>query len=618
MKASLHVLIILMILFLLATGTIFAFSSPGVPPDETSPYSGMVSTSHPVASQVGADILEQGGNAIDAAVAVQFALNVVEPNMSGIGGGGFIMIYLADEEKVVVIDCREEAPAGATSNLFQDMGFWEAVASGKSIGIPGTLDGLETAVTKYGTRSLGELIEPSIKLAEDGVIVNSYLASAIWGARGKFNDAAREVFWPDGERLVEGDLLVQENLAKTFRLIRDQGTEVFYGHDQLRKLSNSNASDIAISNAFNRFGEPEVGAAIAATAIEFDGIMDVKDLPTYRSVMRDPVWGNYRGYDVASMPSPSSGGMTMIQMLKILEGFDVAAFGQNSADTVHLMAETMRLAYADRALYMGDGDFVAMPLEGLLNDDYIEKRRALIDMDITNPDVTAGDAWAYDNEKGQPYWWRQPGQDWQPNIYKEDTNTMGVYVQPEEGSGETTHFTTRDKWGNLVSYTSTIEMSFGSGKMVPEYGFMLNNELTDFDFTPGGPNEVAPGKRPRSSMTPTIVLKDGEPVFSVGSPGGMRIITTVMQVLMNMVDHGMPVQDAINAKRMHSHSYRNIELERGFPNFFDVRADLWARGHSVSTRGVLGSVQSIAICSETGQVFGGADDRREGTVIGIE
>lgn len=586
-------------------------ASPGVPPDTPSPYTGMVSTSHPVASEVGAQVLREGGNAVDAAVAVQFALHVVEPSMSGIGGGGFMMIYLADKGETVVIDCREEAPAGATADMFEGMSFRDASRSGKAVGVPGTLDGLVTALSKYGTMSLAELIEPAIGLAEDGVIVNRPLASSIRSAMSKFNDAAKEVFAPGGIRLIEGDLLIQPDLAKTFRLIRDYGPEVFYGPHQLRVLANTSASEEALENILNIFGEPEIGRALVETVQAKDSTMTLKDLAGYKPVIREPVRGTYRGYEIASMSPPSSGGITLLQMLKILEGFDVTALGQNTGPIVYLMAETMHLAYADRGAYLADGDFVVTPYKGLLDDRYIAERRDLIDLEAANPDIEPGNPWQYE-EKGRPTWWRKPGADWQPHYLRESAEGSS-----EESSGATTHFTVRDKWGNLVSYTTTIESGFGTGMMVPGYGFMLNNELTDFDFTPGGVNEVAPGKRPRSSMTPTIVFKDGQPVFTVGSPGGSRIITTVMQVIMNMIDHGMTVQDAIDAKRMHSASYPRVDLEAEFPDYYQVRDYLLARGHTVRTRSSIGSVQSIVICLETGQIYGGADSRREGTVIGV-
>jgi len=539
----------------------------------------MVATSHPLASLVGARILSQGGNAIDAAVAIQFALNVVEPMMSGIGGGGFMMIYLAKENRVVVLDYREQAPAGAKLTMFLDAGgkplpFRTAIQTGHVVGVPGTLRGVATALENFGTMSLAQVIEPAIELAEKGIMVNKVLAQSIAASMYKFNEAAKQVFAPNGQPLPEGALLVQPDLAKTFRLIKEHGPDVFY------------------------FGE--IAQAIVEAVQARGGTMILEDLKNYEVKFRDPIRGSYRDYEIVSMPPPSSGGLTLIQMLKILEGFDIKALGHNTTQTLHLMIETMRLAYADRGKYLADSDFVKIPFNGYLNEKYVEERRALIDWQRANPDIKPGDPWFYEKSPTCPA------------SYLKDVFAM----VGENETSQTTHYTVIDKWGNLVACTTTIEDVFGSGIMVPGYGFMLNNEMTDFDFVPGGANEVQPGKRPRSSMTPTIVFKDGKPVFSVGSPGGSRIITTVMQVIMNMIDHGMSVQDAINAPRIFSSSYPTVQWEAGLPEH--VKKELELRGHKIADAPiVMGSVQSIVIDLETGKIYGGADPRREGTVIGV-
>lgn len=562
----------LLLVLVLLTGSVLA-ATPGVPPQKPSPYTGMVATAHPLASLVGARVLAQGGNAIDAAVATQFALNVVEPMMSGIGGGGFMMIYLAKEGQTVVIDCREQAPAGAKPTMFLDasgqpLPFETAVKTGHAVGVPGTLKGLVTALEKYGTKKLPELIDPAIELAEKGVIVNKPLAEGIAESMYKFNDAAKEVFAPGGQPLPEGALLVQADLAKTLRLIRERGAEVFYGGT--------------------------LGQAIVKTVEAKGGTMTLADLKGYQAKFREPVRGTYRGYEIVSMPAPSSGGLTLLQMLKILEGYDIHALGHNTTQTLHLMIEAMHLAYADRGKYLGDADFVKIPFKGYLDERYIAQRRALIDFQHANPNVKAGDPWQFEDQK--------------PVALRD--------VPPVDQPSQTTHFTVRDRWGNLVSYTTTIEDVFGSGMMVPGYGLMLNNEMTDFDFTPGGANQVLPGKRPRSSMTPTIVFKDGKPVFSVGSPGGATIITTVLQVIMNLIDHGLTVQEAIDAPRIFSSSYPNVSWEAGLPE--SVRQELTLRGHKLADAPTtIGSVQSIVIDLTTGKLYGAADARREGTVIGV-
>jgi len=564
-------------IFVLTIVATLLSSTPGVPKDVPSVYTGMVATSHPLASLVGARILQQGGNAVDAAVAIQFALNVVEPMMSGIGGGGFMMIYLAKENKVVVIDYREQAPAGAKPTMFLDsegkpLPFRTAILTGHAIGVPGTLKGMVTALEKFGTMSLAQVIEPAIELAEKGVMVNRVLAQSIKDSMYKFNEAAKQVFAPNGEPLPEGALLVQPDLAKTFKLIKDYGPDIFYKGD--------------------------IAKAIVEAVQSRGGTMTLEDLTNYEVKFREPIRGTYRGYEIVSMPPPSSGGLTLLQMLKILEAYDIRALGHNTTQTLHLMIEAMRIAYADRGKYLADADFVKIPFKGYLDDRYIEQRRSLIDFQKANPNIKPGNPWEYE----------------EANVEADLDRFAALNYESE--TSQTTHYTVRDKWGNLVACTTTIEDVFGSGLMVPGFGFMLNNEMTDFDFVPGGANEVQPGKRPRSSMTPTIVFKDGKPIFSVGSPGGARIITTVMQVIMNMIDHGMSVQEAINAPRIFSSSYPTVQWEAGIAEH--VKRELELRGHKMAENPiVMGSVQSIVIDIETGKLYGGADPRREGTVIGV-
>ncbi|KAF2958687.1 gamma-glutamyltranspeptidase [Thermotoga sp. Ku-13t] len=564
-------------IFVLAIVVTLLSFTPGVPKDVPSVYTGMVATSHPLASLVGARILQQGGNAVDAAVAIQFALNVVEPMMSGIGGGGFMMIYLSNENKVVVIDYREKAPAGAKPTMFlnaegKPLPFRAAILTGHAIGVPGTLKGMVTALEKFGTMSLAQVIEPAIELAEKGVMVNRVLAQSIKDSMYKFNEAAKQVFSPNGEPLPEGALLVQPDLAKTFKLIRDHGPDIFYKGD--------------------------IAKAIVEAVQSRGGTMTLEDLANYEVKFREPIRGTYRGYEIVSMPPPSSGGLTLLQMLKILEVYDIHALGHNTTQTLHLMIEAMRIAYADRGKYLADADFVQIPFKGYLDDRYIEQRRSLIDFQKANPNIKPGNPWEYGETDVEA-----------------DFDRFAA-LNCESETSQTTHYTVRDKWGNLVACTTTIEDVFGSGLMVPGFGFILNNEMTDFDFVPGGANEVQPGKRPRSSMTPTIVFKDGKPIFSVGSPGGARIITTVMQVIMNMIDHGMSVQEAINAPRIFSSSYPTVQWEAGIAEH--VKRELELRGHKMAENPiVMGSVQSIVIDLETGKLYGGADPRREGTVIGV-
>jgi gamma-glutamyltranspeptidase/glutathione hydrolase len=530
--------------------------------------------SHPLAAEAGAEMLRRGGNAVDAAAAVQFALNVVEPQFSGIGGGGFLMLYLASTGQTIALDGREMAPAADTPDQFlgpdgKPLPFALAHVQGTAVGVPGTLLNVATALERYGTIPLADTMQPAIDLAQNGFRINRFLASDIADAKAKLATwpATAAVFLPNGQPLAESAMLRQPDLAKTLRLIQQQGPSVLY--------------------------QGEVGQALVAAQAQRSGRIAMADLASYEVKVRDPIVGTYRGYTVMSMAPPSSGGLTMTQMLEMLEPLDLRSKGQNTPEALHPMIEAMHLAYADRGKYMGDTDFVEVPMVGLLSPEYVATRRALIDPAQANPSVQPGDPWAY--EAGAP--------------------TVYADVPGEEGT-HTTHFTIVDGAGNIVAYTTTIEQAWGTGMMVPAYGFLLNNEMTDFDFVPGGPNQVAPGKRPRSSMNPTIVFRDGQPVFALGSPGGATIITTVMQVFLNVVEHQMALQDAIDAPRIFSSSYPSVTWEEGLdPATLDALTALGHKPAAMPT--VIGSVQA-ALRGPDGEWTGGADHRREGTVIYVE
>ncbi|MCP3032295.1 gamma-glutamyltransferase [Halobacillus sp. A1] len=556
-------------------GGAFAKGGPHYSEDEVAyGEEGMVATAHPAATEIGAEVLRKGGTAMDAAVAIQLALNVAEPMMSGIGGGGFMMVYEAEEDDVSIIDSRERAPAGAEPDMFLDengevIPFSERHITGDAVGVPGTLKGLMTAYDEWGTRPFNQLINPAIKLAHKGVEVNSVLAEAIDDNQYELSrSAAKDVFLPGGEPLQEGDKLVQKDLADTFKLIRKDGLDAFYGG--------------------------EIGQALADTVQDFGGTMTSDDLENYQLTIDEPVTGTYRGYEIASMPPPSSGGLTVLQMLKMLEGFDLSEYDVKSPEKYHVMAEAMHLAYADRNAYIGDTQFVDVPMEGMLNEEYLAERASLIEMGQANENVEPGDPWEYQDGELDP----------------------AASSEDDREIGETTHFSVADKWGNHVSYTTTIEQVFGSGIMVPEYGFMLNNELTDFSAVPGGPNQVKPGKRPMSSMTPTMVFKDGEPYLSLGSPGGPTIITSVFQTLVNVIDYDMPLKDAIEEPRIYSASYPQISWEDGIPD--ETRATMEDWGHQwQSSPGEIGNVQAVRVL-EDGSYEGAADSSRAGTAIGLD
>ncbi len=581
----------------------------GIPEDGRSNgfRNGVSTAAHPLASRIGEDILRQGGNAVDAAIAIQFALNVVEPTSSGIGGGGFMMIYRAGDPNPILIDSREKAPAAATVDMFLDdqgnrlgSNFTALATSGISVGVPGTLLGLDLALAQFGSGrfTLAELIAPSVPLAE-GFNINARLASLTSSERTNVYEETRMRFrQADGSPLEEGFFLQQPDLADTFRLIMDQGVAAFYTGPMAE----------AIVEAQTRFN-PDVGSAGA-------GRMALSDLTAYLEAgadIRQPIVGDYRGYTIYGMPPPSSGGLTVMQMLDMVERFPLGDasqdFGFGNPRTLNVMVEAMRLAFADRAIWMGDDDpgFTTVPREGLLDPEYVASRSALIDPDgrLDNPE--AGDPRPFDSA-----------------FASGEGAIAAVGLGGEEGT-DTTHFTVVDGAGNAVSYTSTIEGTWGSGILVPGFGFLLNNELTDFNTTPTasedpfnpGANDVAPFKRPRSSMAPTMVFDGDQFLAGYGSPGGSSIINTVFQITLNLIDHAMTLQQAIDAPRI-SVSGPQSALLREADYGYDAINGLVELGHGEGFVFELGSVQAVVVDPATGLRYGGADDRRAGTVEGTE
>jgi gamma-glutamyltranspeptidase/glutathione hydrolase len=589
--------------------------TPGVPPkaEQKGFRNGVVAVSNPLAAEVGARVLEQGGNAVDAAVAVQFALNVVEPESSGIGGGGFMMIHLARKNETFFIDSREKAPAAATPTMFGSLSFEDASTSGISVGVPGTLRGVATALNGWGTISLAKALEPAIKLAERGFKVGPLLAADIVDTTDRgfaMTDLQPEtaaIFRPGGNPLKEGDLLVQPDLAKTLKLIARHGPDVFYKGEIAKAI-------VAAAQSRTRAGAAGLGLITEA------------DLAAYRVKIRQPIVGHYRGFTVASMPPPSSGGLTIIQMLEMLERFPMGnksqGFGFGAKNTLHVMIEAMRLAFADRAFWMGDDDFVHVPKKGLLDAAYVASRSAMINLNTVLPPTTQGNPLPFD----------------MASSLSREVRLAALASRRE--STHTTHFVVVDKHDNIVSYTTTIESLFGSGITVPGYGIVLNNELTDFNFPPTfdavkgdpGANDVAPFKRPRSSMAPVLLLKNDKPFAAMGAAGGATIINALMQITFNIVDHGMTIQQAINAPRISSRHVDAVSCETGpfFPLPFTptppfsakVLDALRAMGHDISqcsaiATGASSSAQAVVIDLQTGKQYGAADQRREGTVIGL-
>ncbi len=579
---------------------------------------GVAATSEPIAAQVGGDILRQGGNAVDAACAIAFALNVVEPQSSGIGGGGFMMIHIKKWKKTFVVDSREQAPEAASPDMFLDkdgipFSFPIRSTSGIGVGVPGMVRGIAKALDNWGTISFADALQPAIKLAEEGFRVSSRLESSIAdgldsGGRlaNEFGDEAydeaRAVFAPDGVPLEQNDLLIQPELANTFKLLADQGPDAFYTGPLADAIIDTQLNARTVSDPLD---QPKL-----------IGRMTLDDLAQYEAAIREPVEGNYRELRIVSMPPPSSGGLTVIQILKLVERFPIGdasqGYGFGSTRTLNVMMEAMRQAFADRAVWMGDDDFVDVPSDGLLDDDYIAMRSALIDPDSRQVEVLAGDPRPFDMALVSP------------------KIKIAMANLPDKEGLNTTHFTVIDKHGNIVTYTNTIESAWGTGLMVPAYGFLLNNELTDFNreptanpdpdnFNPGA-NDAAPFKRPRSSMSPTFVFRGKKPVAAYGSPGGSTIINSVVNVTMNLIDHKRNIQEAVDAPRI-SQTSANFSptWEAGFDQAVIDELIAPPFGHNLadSRLRVIGSVQAVVIGPLGKLQFGAADRRRIGGIVSV-
>lgn len=469
---------------------------------------GMVVAQDRLAAEVGREILAMGGNVVDAAVATGFALAVTHPQAGNIGGGGFMVIKLAGRDDVVAIDYREMAPAGATRDMFLgedgEVDNLRARFSHLSSGVPGSVMGLTMALEKYGTMPLKDVIAPALKLAEKGFPVSQALADALgeYGERFSRDPSTKKYFMKaDGSAYKPGETLVQKDLAATLKAISERGAKGFY--------------------------EGRVADLIAAEMEKNGGLITREDLKTYRAIERAPVKGEFRGYEIISMPPPSSGGVHLIEMLNVLEGYDLKSMGHNTADYLGLIVETMRRAYADRAEYLGDPDFVKVPVDRLLDDAYAAKLRSQIRFDHATPSENV-----------------KPG------------------LGPLEESEQTTHFSVMDKEGNAVAATTTLNFTFGNSFSVDGAGFLLNNEMDDFSSKPGSPNgfgllgsranEIEAGKRPLSSMTPTLVLKDGKAMIATGTPGGSTIINVVLQNVLNMIEFGMNPMQANAEPKVHN------------------------------------------------------------------
>lgn len=526
---------------------------------------GVISTESPAASEVGLRVLDEGGNAVDAAVAATFAMGVARPQSCGIGGGGF-MVYRGVDGEAAALDFRETAPAAITPDAFTGAGLHEEYTGHLTVGVPGTVAGMHAALERYGTVTFAEAVAPAEGLARDGVEVRPSLSEDMSANadRLKLFPASASQFLRDGkEPYPAGATLVQPELADTLALVAEGGPDAFYRGP----VADAIAADM--EDAGEVRGDR--------------GLISREDLAAYAPVWRQPLRGDYRGAEVIAMPPPTSGGVAVLEMLNILEGYDLAASGQSSADTLHLVAEAQKIAFADREEYLADPDKLEVPTAQLVSKEYAQERRE---------EIRLAEAGSYEPGALGPAG-RQagPGSDENPD-------------------SSTTHLSVIDAAGNAVSLTCTIEQSFGSAVVAPGTGILLNNELTDFS-DPGTANEPAPGKRPRSSMSPTIVVRDGQPALVVGGAGGSQIVMGSLLAVVNTVDFGLGVDEAIEAERLDAQEPPQLILEDGRVTP-DVLAELADRGHELSREGEyadLPRVQAAGVDPETGERVAATDPR---------
>jgi len=521
----------------------------------------MVASAHPIASSVGIEILKQGGNAVDAAIAMAFALSIAEPNASGIGGGGFMVIKMANQYEAVMIDYREMAPAKATPEFYykSNSSFTDLTQQDKatSIGIPGLALCAELAMEKYGSMTLEQLLAPAIKLCREGIVVSEKL-------NGMINDnyekilkypATSAIYLFESLPLEPGTILKNEDLANTFEKIANHGAKIFY--------------------------EGEIAEAIVNEIKNQGGIFELSDLKSYQAKQRNPVIGNYRGYQIISSAPPSGGGTHLIELLNIMEGFDIKAMGHNSAQFIHILTEAMKMVYADKSANAADPDFYDVPVDSFISKEYAKKQQSLINRE----------------------------------------QAMFNYSPPQltiPESNNTSHLSVVDEKGNIAALTQSINSFFGSGIVVSGTGILLNNHLSDFDNESNRPNSIGPHKRPTSSIAPTILLKDGKPFMTVGTPGGTRIISALAQIIMNVIDFHKSMDDAIEAPRVHCLN-KVLHVEDRIPE--EVIEKLKVMGHAIKIHpafdNYFGGAQGILIDPKTGTLYGGADSRRDGIAIGF-
>ena len=531
------------------------------------PDCGVVSSNHPLASQAGVEILRWGGNAVDAAVTTALTMHVVAPVWSMLGGGAFMAIYLKTQSLIVIIDAREVAPEGAkpSQDIFET-GYG-------AIGVPGCLSGCQLALQRYGTISLKDALQPAIRYAENGYEVSRRMRDILLDNIDDAADKARnfpamgEIYLKDGNIPALGEKIVCADLAKTLSKIANGGPEVYY--------------------------EGEISEAIASDIQSNGGFVTKEDLSGYRPRLRQPLAGTYRGYDIFSVPPPSAGGSTIIEALNILENFDLRDLGHNSSPSVHVICEALKYVYSENNKFVADPDYVNVPIRRIVSKDHAREIAKQIDLRKASSNVSPYGADGFDSRVSK-------SQD------AENDSIIG---------GGTAHLSVIDKERNMISVTDSINYYFGSGVVIKNTGILMNDTMRDFSPEHGRANSVEPGKRPRSWMSPTLVLKDGKPFLTLGSAGGPKIVSSVLQVLINVIDFNMDIERAVQAPRFHCQG-GEISVESSFP--LKIRGELAERGHSVRERDewwFFGAVQAVLVDLRTNQICGTADPRRDGIAI---
>lgn len=529
---------------------------------DTKKNNGIVAAATPESAKIGVEILKKGGNAVDAAVAVGFALGVLEPNASGLGGGGYMLLKLASTNEEIFIDFREVASVNARGDMYTLDDEGKPIDKSneigpKSITVPGETAGLLGALEQYGTMTREEVMAPAISCAENGLKVTKVMEGHInkqLDVISEFKETSK-IYLNSGNPLVEGEQIYNYRLVETLKTISKNGAEEFY--------------------------KGELASRIVENLNKIGSIITINDFNEYCIKKRETIRGTYRGYEIISAPPSSCGGAHVIQLLNIMENHNMKEVGFNTAESWHMWAEAMKMVYEDRAKYMADTDFMKVPLEGIISKEYAKELYNKIRIDRSMEKSEIDDPWKYE-------------------------------------SGSTTHYSIIDKYGNMVAVTKTIGHFFGSGITVPKTGIIMNDQMMNFDTKPGKPNSIEPKKRPLSNMSPTFILKDGKPFATLGTPGGRRIISTIALIISNIIDHEMDIQEAINSPRIHQYIDGNLMIESRIPH--NVRKDLIDRGHEIEVKKdfdlYFGGAQGIIKNQETGELHGGADPRRDGLAVG--